>query len=151
MKTLASGRDRAALLQRLKAIQPTTPAVWGRMSAHQMICHLCDTSCMMLGTRAVTPATGPMQRTIIKWIALYAPVSWPKGVPTTPETDQEVAGTTPSEFAADVAILEALVEQLVAPRASAWPAHPIFGRLSEKAWMRWAYRHMDHHLRQFGA
>lgn len=28
--------------------------------------------------------------------------------------------------------------------------HPIFGRLSRAAWLRWAYLHMDHHLRQFG-
>jgi hypothetical protein len=151
MKTLARPGDRAELLRRLKAIQPTTPAAWGRMSAHQMICHLCDTSCMMLGTRQVTPVTGLMQRTIIKWISLYAPVDWPEGVPTTPETDQEIAGTKPSEFARDVAVLEALVEQLIAPRTSAWPPHPIFGAMSERAWMRWAYRHMDHHLRQFGA
>jgi hypothetical protein len=32
-----------------------------------------------------------------------------------------------------------------------WPTHPIFGRMSEAAWMRWAYLHTDHHLRQFGA
>ena len=32
-----------------------------------------------------------------------------------------------------------------------WPRHPIFGRMSQRAWLRWAYLHMDHHLRQFGA
>jgi hypothetical protein len=31
-----------------------------------------------------------------------------------------------------------------------WPAHPIFGKMSETDWMRWAYLHVDHHLRQFG-
>jgi len=29
--------------------------------------------------------------------------------------------------------------------------HPIFGWMSEASWMRWAYLHTDHHLRQFGA
>jgi hypothetical protein len=28
--------------------------------------------------------------------------------------------------------------------------HPIFGAMSERAWLRWGYLHMDHHLRQFG-
>jgi len=28
--------------------------------------------------------------------------------------------------------------------------HPIFGGMSERAWLRWAYLHTDHHLRQFG-
>jgi hypothetical protein len=30
------------------------------------------------------------------------------------------------------------------------PAHPIFGPMSEAAWLRWGYLHADHHLRQFG-
>ena len=35
-------------------------------------------------------------------------------------------------------------------RAFDWKMHPIFGHVSEAAWLRWAYLHMDHHLRQFG-
>ena len=31
------------------------------------------------------------------------------------------------------------------------PPHPIFGPLSHAAWLRWAWLHTDHHLRQFGA
>jgi hypothetical protein len=30
-------------------------------------------------------------------------------------------------------------------------AHPLFGRMSDADWLRWAYLHADHHLRQFGA
>ena len=32
-----------------------------------------------------------------------------------------------------------------------WPAHPIFGPMTLRAWMRWGYLHVDHHLRQFSA
>jgi hypothetical protein len=32
-----------------------------------------------------------------------------------------------------------------------WPEHPAFGKLSTRAWGVLIYRHMDHHLRQFGA
>jgi hypothetical protein len=28
--------------------------------------------------------------------------------------------------------------------------HPIFGKLSQGDWLTWGYRHVDHHLRQFG-
>ncbi len=28
--------------------------------------------------------------------------------------------------------------------------HPVFGLMTRAQWGRWAYRHMDHHLRQFG-
>ena len=31
-----------------------------------------------------------------------------------------------------------------------WPAHPFFGRLSRRSWGVLGYKHLDHHLRQFG-
>lgn len=108
---------------------------------------------MGLGERTVTAAAGMPQGTIIKWIALYVPVPWPAArIRTSPEIAQDGGGTRPDDFAADVARLQELVE-LFAARAGAleWPPHPLFGPMSEAAWLRWGYLHMDHHLRQFGA
>ena len=88
----------------------------------------------------------------MKWIALYTPLRWPPGIPTRPEIDQEAGGTRPADFAADVAEVEPLLERIAAAGTRrSWPAHPIFGRMSGSAWLRWAYLHTDHHLRQFGA
>ena len=121
------------------------------MSAHQMVCHLADAFLMGTDGRPVSVASSVAERTVIKWIALYAPTRWPQGIRTRPEIDQEVGGTKPTTFAADVTALEALVERVAATRGFFdGRTHPIFGRLSERAWMRWAYLHMDHHLRQFG-
>jgi hypothetical protein len=151
MKTLARQRDKAELLLRLKGVRPGSQGRWGRMSAHQMICHLCDSFRMVAGHKSVSSSSSVMQRTIVKWIALYAPLPWPAGIPTRPEVDQEIGGTGPVDFAEDVAQLEALLESAVAQIGTAdCPAHPIFGRMSETAWLRWGYLHVDHHLRQFG-
>jgi hypothetical protein len=30
------------------------------------------------------------------------------------------------------------------------PVHGVFGTMSVTDWHRWAYKHTDHHLRQFG-
>jgi Protein of unknown function (DUF1569) len=150
MKTLANARDKEEILRRLKTVRPASARRWGRMSAHQMICHLSDSFLAVTGQRHASPASGPLQRTLIKWIALYAPVNWPRGVPTRPEVDQEVGGTPPSDFAADLTQLEMLVEFVTTRKDCFGPTHPIFGPMSEAAWMRWAYLHMDHHLRQFG-
>jgi hypothetical protein len=152
MKTLARLRDRAEILQRLKAVRPESVRRWGRMSAHQMVCHLSDSFRIAFGEKFVSQATGPLQRTIVKWIALYVPVPWPAGIPTRPEIDQDLGGTRPVDFARDVAELEALLK-VVTARDGRFErqSHPIFGTMSEAAWLRWAYLHMDHHLRQFGA
>lgn len=151
MKTLARARDRAELIERLRRVRPESVRRWGRMSAHQMVCHLSDAFHMATGQRRVSPATGLLQRTIVRWVALYLPLPWPRGIRTRPETDQEAQGTSPSHFAADVARLEALVRS-VGTRAVNLDGnlHPVFGAMSEAAWLRWGYLHMDHHLRQFG-
>jgi hypothetical protein len=151
MKTLARHQDRDEILRRLRGVRADSTARWGRMNAHQMICHVGDTCRMGTGERQVSRATGLAQQTVIKWVALYSPLRWPPGVPTVPETDQESGGTRPGDFDVDLARAIALVEAFAA-RAGvrAWPDHPIFGPMSEAAWMRWAYLHADHHLRQFG-
>jgi len=152
MKTLARPRDRAEILHRLGTLRPENPRRWGRMSAHQMVCHLADALRMGTGQKPVSHATSLLHRTIVKWIVLYVPLRWPAGILTRPEIDQELGGTRPCDFAADVAQLEALLELVTAQtRSFHWQPHPIFGRMSDAAWLRWGYLHMDHHLRQFGA
>jgi Protein of unknown function (DUF1569) len=152
MKTLANQRDTADILRRLSDIRPESTRQWGKMSAHQMICHLSDSFLAVIGRRHVSPATGLLQRTVFKWMALYLPLPWPKDIQTRPEVDQTIGGTTPADFAADVAQVRTLIELITTQRETfEWDSHPIFGRMSESEWMRWAYLHVDHHLRQFGA
>jgi hypothetical protein len=151
MKTLASNRDKAEIIRRLRAVQPDSVGRWGRMSAHQMVCHLNDAFRMAAGSQPVGRHATVLQRTIVKWIALYVPARWPTGLPTTPELDQEAGGTKPVDFAADLAELETLVESAAQARPDGRPRHPVFGQMSEAAWLRWAYLHADHHLRQFGS
>jgi hypothetical protein len=151
MKSMARASDKAEIVRRLKAVRAECPRRWGRMSAHQMVCHLSDAFRHVTQQKQASAATSVLQATFIKWIALYAPLRWPRGVPTRPEMDQEFGGTTPGDFAADLAELESLIENVTTQSKDyEWPSHPIFGRMSEEAWMRWAYLHMDHHLRQFG-
>jgi hypothetical protein len=152
MKTLARQRDKAELLGRLKAVRPDSVRRWGRMSAHQMICHLSDGFRMGMGERPVNRADGLFRRTMLKWMCLYMPMSWPRGILTVPEINQEMGGTRPLDFASDVAALESLLDVITAqPRNFDWQSHPIFGSMSDAAWLRWGYLHVDHHLRQFGA
>ena len=150
MKTFADPRDKTDVLERLSRLRPDSRRQWGHMSAHQAVCHMADSFRAVTGQRDVSPATGPLQQTVVKWIALHVPVPWPKGIGTRPEVDQLMHGTCPGDFAVDVADLRALVEQITAPAGVTWTAHPIFGPLSKAEWLRWAYLHMDHHLRQFG-
>ena len=70
---------------------------------------------------------------------------------TRPGVDPRLDGTRPAAFAAD---LERAIVSLEA-LAGADPArlsrhHALFGPMTPGDWYRWAYRHVGHHLRQFG-
>ena len=121
------------------------------MPAPQMIAHLNDAFRMFMGFRKVsTPAWYP--RGLLRFSALWVPMRWPHGFPARPELDQNLGGSPPLEFAADMQELRRLIERFMRePRDFEWQTHPHFGRLSERDRMRLAHLHTDHHLRQFGA
>jgi hypothetical protein len=150
VRTFARAADLDGILRRLATLTPEHGRRWGRMSAHQAVCHMADAFRMARGTVPVAESGRLHHRTVVKWLALYAPLPWPGGLRTSPELDQVVgSGTAPGTFAADLETLCALVREAAqtGPRAP----HPLFGVLSHAAWLRWAWLHTDHHLRQFGA
>lgn len=153
MKSLRSAGDKDGILRRLEQVRPNSERRWGKMTAHQMICHLADGFRLYLGERPAAMVRVPYPRTIAKWVALWAPLPWPHGFKTMPELDQrEGGGTPPKEFAADIEELCRLTERFSrAPEDFAWGAHPHFGAMRYNEWMRLAYLHADHHLRQFSA
>jgi uncharacterized protein DUF1569 len=151
MLHLGEPKARQRIFQRIAAVKPESKARWGQMTAHQMLCHLADSFRATLGLKDVSSATGIVQRTVLKWVALRMPVPWPKDVPTRPEMEQGTGGTPPRDFQSDRAALIALIERFTEPDiAPTRTPHPIFGSMQEREWLRWGYLHADHHLRQFG-
>jgi hypothetical protein len=152
VKTLGNASDRDEVVERLGRLQSDSARRWGTMSPHEAVCHLSDSFKLCLGTKeAALTSPNAFNRVVVKWIALQAPMQWPRGVKTRPEVDQKVGGTRPTEFARDVDELRAIVLGFAPgyPGFGSKP-HPIFGMMSEAEWLRWGYLHMDHHLRQFG-
>ena len=152
MKALSDPACRRELVSRLERIGPDTPRQWGKMTAPQMICHLNDAFLGIMGEKPMDIPRGFTLWPLMKYVALYSPGKWPKGVPTRPEFDQCAgAGTPPAQFEADVRrLLETMDRFARRPRDFYFRPHPMFKVMSEAQWMRWGYLHPDHHLRQFG-
>ncbi len=147
MSTFADPAARASVQKRIERLMPDAQRRWGRMTAHQMVCHLTDAYRMSLGERKAPPKDNIFTRVVVRRIALHTSLTWPKGVPTLPEADQEKGGTKPIEWERDRA---ELLRTIAAFDAKDGLGHPIFGPLTAHEWNVWGYRHADHHLRQFG-
>jgi len=152
LKTLSNPTDREEIKRRLRAVGPASPHRWGTMSSHQMVCHLTDGFRLYMSLKPARPLPVPYPRSMLKWAALWAPIPWPRDFKTAPELDQEAGGTQPIAFDSDLRELQSLMDRFTRqPRDFQWQSHPHFGRMSDREWMRLAYLHVDHHLRQFGA
>ena len=131
---------------RVGRLTPDRKGEWGRMSASQMVCHLGESLKMALGELPVAPKSSPLRYPPLKQFIVYL-APFPKNVPTAPE----LLARTPSDWTGDVTALLGLVDCVVARgRSATWERHPVFGALSPRAWGVLMYRHIDHHLRQFG-
>jgi Protein of unknown function (DUF1569) len=147
MKTMWDRSAAREIRDRVQRLGPECERRWGTMSAQQMVCHLTESLKMALGELRVDAKRLPIRYPPLKQLVVYV-APFPKNAPTAPEL---MITATPLPWGDDVATLLTLVDRFTARAASTeWPEHPAFGRLSRRAWGVLVYRHMDHHLRQFG-
>jgi uncharacterized protein DUF1569 len=147
MKSIWREDDRREIHDRVGALACDRRADWGKFTAPQMVCHLADSLKMAMGDLKVAPKALPIRYPPLKQLVVYV-APFLKGLPTAPE----LLAREPREWDNDVADLQLLLARAASARVTdTWPEHPAFGRLSKRAWGVLIYRHMDHHLKQFGA
>ena len=150
MSTLADPAIRMRCRDRLSLLAPDISPGWGRMTAHQMVCHLNDSFQVGAGERTASSAPSLLPWAFVKWVALHTSLPWAHNMPTRPEIKQGAAGggTPPKDWARDCATLCEWIRSF--PLREKFSPHPMFGPMSYDEWQIWGYRHVDHHLRQFG-
>ncbi len=147
MKTLWDEHARRDLLSRVDRLTPDTPPQWGRMSAGEMLAHCVEGMKMGLGELETRQRRGLLSRWPFKYVFVYW-VRFPKGAPAPREV---VTRGRDVDWSGSVAALRDSFERFSSRRDQReWPVHPVFGTLSGRAWGALGWRHLDHHLRQFG-
>jgi hypothetical protein len=140
--------DRRNIMARLEKLSPNMKPVWGRMSAPQTVAHLADWFRMVIGAIRVESKNTPFRFTPLKQLLIYV-MPLPKNLPTAPELQK----SEPGVWTEDTRDLKDLVRRAVQKRTdntAKWPEHPAFGPVTADQWGILAYRHTDHHLKQFG-
>ena len=149
MQSLFDPESRQSVLGRLEGLQPVAARQWGKMSAGQMLAH-----CSI----AMEVATGetPRKQALIGRIfgpfvrsSLLGEKPFSRNSP----TDPTFVVTDEKDFDAEKQRLTRLVNTFCesGPEKASAHTHSFLGRLRGEEWGVMMYKHIDHHLRQFGA
>jgi hypothetical protein len=136
--------------KRLSWLQPDQARQWGTMSPAQMLAH-CSLGLEMAAGEIRPPRAliGRILGPVVKPMALRAGEPMRRNSP----TSKELIIKDDKDFETERKRLSGLINCFAAAGPAGCTAHPhaFFGSLTPDEWAVLMYKHLDHHLRQFGA
>ena len=149
MKTLYQAATVAEVKDRLGRLKPESERLWGKMDAAQMAAHCSLGMEMALGDfRPPRMLIGRVIGSVIKPLAFKETEPMRRNSPTIPGFVVEDA----RELNVERVRLCRQIDRFAAAGPAGCTTHPhsFFGKLTAEEWSMWMYKHLDHHLRQFG-
>lgn len=146
MKSLFETESFTAIKNRLNTLKPENERKWGKMEIGQMLNHCQHPLNVSLGKGTIKKQYFPLAFLFKK--SLYNDKPWKHGLPTA----KSFKITDSKEFEREKAILEKLIDEFHNKKNNTqWEPHPLFGKFTSQQWGKMQYKHLDHHLKQFGA
>jgi len=149
MKTLFDQDAADEMKARLARLGPDSERQWGTMTAAQAVAHMNGGFALAFGElRPSRKFVGRILGPIIKPLAFKDDAPMRKNSPT---VDEMVVRSEPN-LEAERVRLRGMIDRFVAGGPAACTSHPhsFFGPLTPTEWAILMYKHVDHHLRQFG-
>jgi len=149
MKNLFEGEAVQEIISRVDHLQPASQRQWGKMDVAQMMAHC--SAALDMASGELNPPRILIGRLIGSFIKpIYSnekPFS--RGNP----TDKALVVADQRDFSRERDQLKLKVQRFHegGERRCTRHPHPFFGALTPQEWSRGMYKHLDHHLRQFGA
>jgi Protein of unknown function (DUF1569) len=150
MKNLFEPTRAAQLTDRLERLRPDSPRLWGKMTAPQAMAHCAVALEWALGdTLPPRMLVGRIIGGFVKQMAIGNDDPIRRNSPTAPG----LRIVDERDFATERTQLRRLIDRFAAggPGGCTTHHHSFFGRLTPDEWAVLMYKHVDHHLRQFGA
>jgi len=116
------------------------------MSVDQMLWHVNESLAVFTGEKKLPAGKPPLPPAILKFAVLKLP--WMKNAPTNPSFVAKASHDLDAEKTRCLRLIDAIVQR---PIEGLWIAHPDFGPMTGQEVSRLQAKHLDHHLRQFGA
>jgi hypothetical protein len=149
MKSLFNASDVSEILQRIEKLTPTTKAQWGKMNVAQMMAHNNISLETTMGKHHI-PRVGGVGRIIGSLLKKGALSEKPfgKNSPTAKSFIFPADLKFEEEKAKAIATIKKFNEG--GPPACVADTHAFFGHFTPEQWAVFQWKHLNHHLRQFG-
>ena len=150
MKNFYEGHAVAEIKQRVDRLRPDSPRQWGTMNAAQAMAHCTGGLELVLGERLPPRMMiGRVLGWVIKPLALGNDDPMRRNSPTVPS----LVVADERELDVERERLLEMIDRVAAAGPAGCTTHPhsFFGRMTPEEWGILMYKHLDHHLRQFGA
>lgn len=149
MKNLLDRDAYDEIRHRMAALTPESQRQWGKMDVAQMLAHCKEAFKVPLSDKKMPRM---FLGILLGWMLkskLYNDEPWKKNLPTAPNfiiKDQR-------DFNAEKNELNEMIQRFyeAGPDKVGRFPHPFFGTLTSEQWGKSMYKHLDHHLQQFGA
>ena len=149
MKTIFDPNTRDELIGRLGNLTPECERQWGKMTPAQAMEHTARV--LEMATSADQPIPQLFLGKALGWIfkgQFLGEKPFRKNAPTGPDY---VIKDDPEMDPTRERLKELIIKfHTLGPDALDGNVHPFFGKLTGKQWGETQYKHVDHHLRQFG-
>ncbi|RCW76990.1 DUF1569 domain-containing protein [Saliterribacillus persicus] len=148
MNNIFEEKDTNEILNRLNKLSVSSQPKWGKMDVAQMLAHCSSFQDIAMGTSiAKRSYLGLIVGRFAKPV-FYNDKPLPQNMSTIPEiliTDKKIFETEKEKLQHKLIDFQKngseLCENLI---------HPFFGKLTAEQWGKGIYKHLDHHLKQFG-
>lgn len=146
MKSLLDRESFNEIKDRLTKLTEDSERQWGKMTPGQMARHCQAPLEIMLQKNDYGVKPNWLINLLFKR-SMYNDKPWRKNLPTAPS----FRITDDRDFAVEKAKLVDLIDEIGTKLDKEdWGKHPAFGKLTTRQWGQMQYKHLDHHLRQFG-
>lgn len=149
MNNIFDLRETNALVDRINKLNPSSKALWGKMSVDQMLAH-CNVPYEM-AFENIHPKPNSFKKMLLKLFVKPTVVS--------EKPYKKNSRTAPEFLVTDAKVFEEEKERLIdylnktqnlgAVYFDNRESHA-FGKLTRQEWSNMFYKHLDHHLNQFG-
>lgn len=145
VKNLYDPAVKQEIISRINKLTTNSKPLWGKMNASQMLAHCQKPLGVATGSHTLKPnfflsIIGKLFKK-----QLYNDKPFKRNLP----TDKSFIITDQRELDAEREKLIKMISDFSESNMSGKP-HPFFGKLTNEQWSKGTWKHLDHHLQQFG-